>query len=100
MDISREIQEFLHYHPLSSRDEIAKGTTFEGSDATMKRLLAAGVHNGDIVVEGKARATRYHLSNQAHLLMPLNLDTYFAQDVDERQVQTSFDFAPTAVRGG
>ena len=66
MDISREIQEFLHYHPLSSRDEIAKGTAFEGSDATMKRLLAAGVQNGDIVVEGKARATRYHLSNQAH----------------------------------
>ena len=75
MDISREILQFLHYHPLSSRDEIAKGTAFEGSDATLKRLIAAGVQNGDIVVEGKARATRYRLSNQAHLLMPLNLDT-------------------------
>ena len=92
MDISREILQFLHYHPLSSRDEIAKGTAFEGSDATMKRLLALGVQNGDIVVEGKARATRYRLSDRAHLLMPLNLDTYFALDVDERQVQTSFNF--------
>ena len=76
MDISREILQFLHYHPLSSRDEIAKGTAFEGSDATLKRLIAAGVQDGDIVVEGKARATRYRLSDQAHLLMPLNLDTY------------------------
>ena len=92
MDISREILQFLHYHPLSSRDEIANGTAFEGSDATLKRLIAAGVQDGDIVVEGKARATRYRLSDQAHLLMPLNLDTYFAQDVDERQVQTSFNF--------
>ena len=103
MDISREILQFLHYHPQSSRDEIAKGTAFEGSDATLKRLIAAGVQNGDIVVEGKARATRYRLSDQAHLLMPLNLDTYFALDVDERlrvgeqgsgmrQVQTSFNF--------
>lgn len=92
MDISREILQFLHYHPLSSRDEIAKGTAFEGSDATMKRLLALGVQNGDIVVEGKARATRYRLSDQAHLLMSLDLDTYFALDVDERQVQTSFNF--------
>ena len=92
MDISREILQFLHYHPLSSRDEIAKGTAFEGSDATLKRLIAAGVQNGDIVVEGKARATRYRLSDQAHLLMPLNLDTYFAVDVDKRQVQTSFNF--------
>ena len=92
MDISREILQFLHYHPLSSRDEIANGTAFDGSDATMKRLLATGVQNGDIEVEGKARATRYRLSNQAHLLMPLNLDTYFATEVDERQVQTSFNF--------
>jgi hypothetical protein len=92
MDISREILQYLHYHPLSSRDEIARGTAFEGSDATLKRLIAAGVQRGDIVVEGKARATRYSLSDQAHLLMPLNLDTYFALDVDERQVQTSFNF--------
>ena len=92
MDISREILQYLHYHPLSSRDEIAKGIAFESSDATMKRLIASAIQRGDIVVEGKARATRYRLSNQAHLLMPLNLDTYFAQDVDERQVQTSFNF--------
>ena len=92
MDISREILQYLHYHPQSSRDEIAKGTTFVGSDATLKRLIAAGVQKGDIVVEGKARATRYSLSPQAHLLMPLDLDTYFALDVDDRQVQTSFNF--------
>jgi len=92
MDISREILQYLHYHPFSSRDEIAKGIAFEGSDATMKRLIAAAIQNNDILVEGKARATRYRLSSQAHLLMPLNLDTYYAQDVDERQVQTSFNF--------
>ena len=92
MDIAREILQYLHYHPFSSRDEIAKGIAFEGSDATLKRLIAAAIQDGDIDVEGKARATRYRLSNQAHLLMPLNLDTYFAQDVDERQVQNSFNF--------
>ncbi|MBR4389423.1 MAG: Fic family protein [Prevotella sp.] len=92
MDISRQILQYLHYHPLSSRDEIAQGTAFEGSGATMKRLIAAGIQSGDVVAEGRARATRYRLSDQAHLLMPLNLDTYFSLDVDERQVQTSFNF--------
>ena len=43
-------------------------------------------------MEGKARATRYSLSSRAHLLMPLNLDTYFADDIDKRQVQTGFNF--------
>ena len=75
MDTVREILQFLHYHPLSSRDDIAKGIDFDGSDATMKRTIASGVQDGSIVVEGKARATRYRLSDQAHLLMPLNLDT-------------------------
>lgn len=92
MDLSREILQYLHYHPQSSRDEIAKGIAFGDSDATLKRLIAAGVQKGDIVVEGKARATRYSLSPQAHLLMPIDLDTYFAMDVDDRQVQTSFNF--------
>ena len=93
MDISREILQFLHYHPQSSREDIASGTAFEGSDATMKRLIAAGIRAGNIVAEGKARATRYSLTPQAHLMMPLNLDTYFALNVDERQMQTAFNFS-------
>lgn len=92
MDNSREILQFLHYNPQSSREDIARGIGFEGSDATLKRLIAALVKNEDIVVEGKSRATRYRLSNRTHLLMPLNLDTYFSQDVDERIVHTSFNF--------
>lgn len=92
MDISREILQFLHYNPLSSREEIGVGIAFEGSDATLKRLIATLVKDGNVVVEGKARATRYRLSDQAHLLMPLNLDTYFAQEVDDRKVQTSYNF--------
>lgn len=35
MDIYREILQYLYYHPLSSRDEIARGTAFEGSDAIL-----------------------------------------------------------------
>ena len=92
MDISREILQYLHYNPWSSRTDIAQGMKFDGSDATLKRMIASLIQHGDVIVEGKARATRYRLSNQAHILMPLNLDTYFTQDVDERKIQTSFNF--------
>ena len=92
MNESRDILQYLHYHPLSSRGDITAGTAFKGSDATLKRVIAAGIKAGDIVAEGKARATRYRLSPQAQLLMPLNLDTYFALEVDERQVQSSYNF--------
>jgi len=92
MDISRDILQYIHYNPLSSRDEIAKGISFEGSDATLKRAIANLVKIGDIIVNGKARATRYKLSDQSHLLMPLDLETYFSENIDERKVQTAFNY--------
>ena len=61
MDAQREILQYLHFHPLCTREEIKVGMAFEGSDATLKRLLKVAIQNGDIVVEGKARATRYRL---------------------------------------
>lgn len=92
MDSSREILHFLHCNPQSSREVIANAIEFEGSDSTLKRLLADMIGKGDIVVEGKARATRYSLSDSAHLLMPLSLETYFEKDIDDRVVQTTFNF--------
>ena len=92
MDTSRNILQYLHYHPNVSRQEIAEGIAFSESDATLKRLISKEVEAGNILVEGKARATRYRLSAQAHLTMPLDIDTYFLKEADERLVQTSFNF--------
>jgi len=93
MDNNREILQYLHYHPLSSRNEISEGIPFDGSDATLKRKIATEIEKGNIIVSGNNKSTRYSLSAKAQLLMPLNLDTYFAKDIDERQVQTSFNFS-------
>lgn len=84
--------QFLHFNPRSSREEIAQGVSFGESDTTLKRIIASLVKDGDIIVEGRARATRYHLSDQAYVLMPLDLETYFNQEVDERKVQSSYNF--------
>lgn len=92
MTIQVEILQFLHYHPSSSRVEIAAGLKNAPNERTLKRIIADCVQNGDIIVEGKAKATRYSLSAQAHLMMPLDIDTYFLNDVDERTVQESFNF--------
>lgn len=92
MTIQVEILQFLHYSPSSSRAEIAAGLKDAPSERTLKRIIAELVQNGDIRVEGKGKATRYSLSAQAHLMMPVDIDTYFIKDVDERTVQESFNF--------
>ena len=48
--------------------------------------------HGNIEVVGRGPATRYRLTPQAHVTMELNIDTYFDKDIDERQVQKSFNF--------
>ncbi len=62
------------------------------SDSTVKRLIAEAVRKELIFVHGKGPATRYSLTPQAQVTMPLDLNTYFKDDVDERQIQDSFNF--------
>ena len=92
MTIQVEILQFLHYNPSSTRVEIAAGLSETLNERTLRRIISEAIQQGDIVVEGKGKAIRYSLSAQAQLMMPLDIDTYFLKDIDERKVQESFNF--------
>jgi len=92
MTRENEILQYLHYNPGVSRSEIETGMNLKESPATVKRILAGLVESGQAVVIGQGRATRYSVSAQAHVTMPLNIDTYFEKETDERIVQTDFNF--------
>ena len=92
MTIQIEILQFLHYNPSSSRVEIAAGLAEAPNERTLKRIIADCVQKGYIIVKGKGKATRYSLSAQAQLMMPLDIETYFTNDVDDRVVHESFNF--------
>ena len=68
------------------------GLTKSPSDSTMKRLISAAVNNGYVETIGRGPATKYKLTPQAHVTMPLDLATYFDKDIDEREVQEAFNF--------
>jgi hypothetical protein len=87
-----EILQFLHYHPLSKRADILPSLSKQISDRTLMRMISEATAKDLIEVVGRGPATRYRLTPQAHVTMELNLDTYFDKDVDERQVQESFNF--------
>ena len=92
MTIDIEILQFLHYHPLANRTEIMAGLMETPSGSTVKRLLSAAVKEGNIETVGRGPSTKYRLTPQAHVTMPLDLATYFDKDIDERVVQKSFNF--------
>ena len=92
MTIDIEILQFLHYHPLANRAKIMAGLMEAPSDSTMKRLLSAAAKEGNVETVGRGPATKYRLTPQAHVTMPLDLAAYFDKDIDERVVQESFNF--------
>lgn len=92
MSLCNEILEFLHYHPESSRSEITDGIATKVSSATLKRAISEAVKQNLIHVTGKGKATKYSIAPQAHVLITLNIDTYFEKEIDERIVQQGFNF--------
>ena len=88
----KDILSYLRHHPESTRSDLQGAADVTVSAATMKRILASLVEAGHVEVSGKGPATRYSLTPQAFLTMPMALDSYFADEADERQVLTAFNF--------
>ena len=83
------ILEYLKTHPGSSSGQIADALANQMSLATVKRILSEYVNDFYVYTEGRARATKYYVSP---LFLPVDLDEYFDKEVDERQVQSSYNF--------
>lgn len=87
-----EILQYLHYHPDIKRTDIGEALTVKAGERTLKRIISECVNKGYIEMIGKGPATKYRLSPQAHITLPLHLDTYFEKDIDERVIQKGFNF--------
>ena len=79
MEAIDEILEFLHYHPQAKRVDVENCLSKKSSSATIKRILAKGVSDGYIAVEGVGKATVYSITPKAHLLRTVDLDSYYAE---------------------
>ena len=61
------------------------------SQVTINRDLAKLVKNQFLTKVGKARAIRYAVSNFYKLFVPVNLDTYFTKEPDQRNSTQNFN---------
>ena len=83
------ILEHIKEHPGQSSSQIAEALVAQASLATIKRGINELVDKLYVYAEGKARATKYFASP---LFVPVDLDAYFSLEVDERNIQTSYNF--------
>jgi len=87
-----EIITFLKEKPGASSKEIHESISFSISYATVKRILTKLINENLISTAGQGKGTRYFLSSAYELLEPIDLEEYFKNEIDERQIRESFNF--------
>lgn len=69
-----------------------KGIDLEISPATLKRDLSEMVADKLIETEGQGKAFKYFVSPTYEIFAPVNLEEYFANEVDERVIKENYNF--------
>ena len=89
---SEEILAFLKANPSISSKEIYDGLEIEIGYATVKRILSKLVEENLISTIGKGRGRKYLISPAYNLFYPIDLNSYFEKEIDEREILDSFNF--------
>lgn len=92
MDKRGQILSFIKAHPSSSSSEIFEGAGVNAAYATVRRELSKLVADGVVIVTGQAKSSRYSISPSYQLFMPIDVETYFQQEVDQRKINQQYNF--------
>jgi Fic family protein len=93
MNTEKEILDIIKENPLLSSKEIHDLIQLKIGYATVKRALSKLVVDELVLKSGKGKGTKYYISPVYDLFYPLNLDTYFEKEIDEREIKESFDLS-------
>lgn len=86
------IIDFIKKKGASSSKEILDGTDIDVSYATLKRILANLTSEGYLVTTGRGKSTKYVLSTAFEMLRPVDLEKYYKDDIDDREIREAFNF--------
>lgn len=91
-DLPKKILNYIKEFPNSSSKEIYEALDNLAAYATVKRTIQELLDDNLIVTKGKGKATKYFISKGLDVLYPINLDTYFEKEIDDREIKESFNF--------
>ncbi|WP_445731148.1 Fic family protein [Mariniflexile sp.] len=87
-----EIVQFIKNNENSSSKEVYDNLPSTSSYATLKRVLSKLVSENYIITEGKGKGTKYFISPVYELVQPIDVDTYYENEIDARDIIESFNF--------
>jgi len=83
--------DFIGNTPMSSSMQVHEGAALTCSYATTKRTLNKLSDKNFLVVSGIGKGTRYSLSPIYNLIVPINLESYYQKEIDERQIFSNYN---------
>ena len=92
INLEKIILEHLQKYGNASSKEIYDGNSQYAAYASVKRALQDLRSKNLVATIGKGKATKYEISKDFEIIVPINLDTYFEREIDERIIKESFNF--------
>lgn len=93
MNNENDILRYIKTHILSSSKDVYEGLNDRISYATIKRRIATLLEKQYLLQEGNAKNSRYSVSPLYNLFYPVDLDEYYQQEIDQRKIQSEYNFS-------
>jgi len=93
INLEEVILEFLRSNASVSSKTIYDYCSNYVAYASVKRTLKDLVVKNLVSTIGKGKITKYIISPDFEIIVPINLDHYFTKEIDERQIKESFNFS-------
>lgn len=90
--IDQSILDYISKQPLCSSKEIHERIGLEVGYATVKRSIKRLIDLNYVNAHGQAKGTRYLISPSYGITRAINLEEYFSKEIDERDIQSGFNF--------
>jgi Fic family protein len=91
-DLEKAMLDYIQKHPNSSSREIHEGLEKIVAFATVKRTINVLLEKNLVASTGRGKSTRYALSKAFDILVPIDIETYFEKEIDQREIKETFNF--------
>jgi Fic family protein len=86
------IIEFIKKTQEASSREVFEGIDMPISYSTVKRILTSLVDEKHLIKKGQGRSTKYLISPTYEVLFPVDVESYYEKEIDERDIKETFNF--------
>jgi prophage maintenance system killer protein/predicted transcriptional regulator len=75
-----------------SSKEIFENLKLSVSYATLKRIISQLISENYLSIVGKGKSTKYKISASYEVIFPIDIEKYYEQEIDEREIKEYFNF--------